>query len=341
MKELDRALNYWAVVSMRERDLDSTFGNNRKYQIECNNKILENRDYDAYVALLAAFLAYDDVVGTKSILKKDLYDFYQANCPASKPTVYKRINNTIDAVGWFVDKSGRNNIIDLSLGRYINSNIETKVRGYIVLSPLEILSLLDLKDPTAIKVYLKLKQKNALTVGKGRDLKQRMVTITGQWGLAATLGFAPTNRKTILEALQLLQQHYLINYTSGLVRENMRGKYVLINAIMGDSSKRWISYNLKTYSEGYINSQYSLRLPDGFQENNVLGYGSLSNEEVEEDELDEMIVVAQEDLSKFIPAQLYIQECELGITNHSEEALEEWKNLDDDQRRLIEIKYNS
>lgn len=263
MKEIEKAVKYWSTVKTCQNNARAESGK-VTFQIECNNELLRKKQLDGYVMLLGYFAAHIGNEGYNLISKKMLVDLYQQTMEASRKTAYKKINETIKAIDWFVVEEGKKHIIDIALDRYIREGIRDKVNGYIYLNETEMKSLLQTKNSVAIKLYLRLKQLNAISINSD-NLKLRAVTITGPKGLAASLGYAPTNDRTINNALEILQEHKLIAFTGNQYKPEQKGKYILINAIMGDTRQRWISYNLKEYSSNYIvNSWLNIQTPDAF-----------------------------------------------------------------------------
>lgn len=282
MKEVDRAAQYWAAVKEKQTEIRELIGK-VSYFVECNKELLQNRDYNGYIALLAVFAAYKTGDQDRTIYLKSLIDMYREGTGIGKQAAYENVNKTIKAIDWLTWKEGKYTIVDTAIDRYYNIGVpNAKIRGYIKLDETEITTLLQTKSSKVIKLYLRLKQLNAMSI-KNNNLQLRSLTVTGPKGLAASLGYSPTNNKTIDEALEILQEYKLIAFTGDQYKPNNKGKYILINAIMGDDKQRWVSYNLRELSDNYIlNNILNIQTPMGFEtikeetgSGNLFGYNQL------------------------------------------------------------------
>lgn len=252
--ELQRIKNYFEnVLRIEDEFYNEDIVRPYMVYVDCCNELLEDRGYNGLVALVAKLVSLycDDRI----IPKKYLYDAYRGLTNSTKDTIEKRIVSTIEAVGWTIEVRGTDEYIDTNIVQVVDENGKKKPRGYIKLTPLEAEQLLKTKDSTAIKTYLRISQLNSGYVNDREKIYLRKVTITGENGLAKSLGYSTSNSRSIKKALEKLQDNYLIAYTGNQYNENNRGKYILINALLGDSEKRWVSYNLNVYNSNTIFSK--------------------------------------------------------------------------------------
>lgn len=252
--ELQRIKNYFEnVLRIEDEFYNEDIVRPYMVYVDCCNELLEDRGYDGLVALVSKLVSLycDDRI----IPKKYLYDACRGLTNSTKDTIEKRIDSTIEAVGWTIEVRGTDEYIDTNIVHVVDENGKKKPRGYIKLTPLEAEQLLKIKDSTAIKTYLRISQLNSGYVNDREKIYLRKVTITGENGLAKSLGYSTSNSRSIKKALEKLQDNYLIAYTGNQYNENNRGKYILINALLGDSEKRWVSYNLNVYNSNTIFSK--------------------------------------------------------------------------------------
>lgn len=242
-----------------------------KFKLSCNDipdtvvrlrsglEYIKQQKYDGVVALTASILQ-NELSGENSWVKKCdianlLVDTYR-----SRGTVYKAIAETAEVLQWTPKFANGKYPFAFQPKYYEEDN-----SGYIDLNKYEIESLFSIvqlcsgerhytkKESDAIKLYLYLKSDIRIKNGGARSRWYRRYSITGDYGLAATLGFKPSYDRGIKTALSLLEEVGLLTYTSDVVAPNKAGKCLVVNAMMCDKENFWYSadYQSKNRKQGF------------------------------------------------------------------------------------------
>lgn len=220
---------------------------------------IKQQKYDGVVALTASILQ-NELSGENSWVKKCdianlLVDTYR-----SRGTVYKAIAETAEVLQWTPKFANGKYPFAFQPKYYEEDN-----SGYIDLNKYEIESLFSIvqlcsgerhytkKESDAVKLYLYLKSDIRIKNRGARSRWYRRYSITGDYGLAATLGFKPSYDRGIKTALSLLEEVGLLTYTSDVVAPNKAGKCLVVNAMMCDKENFWYSadYQSKIGKQGF------------------------------------------------------------------------------------------
>ena len=216
--------------------------------ITTKEEVLSNVKFDGMIALAAASLQKifpDNGWVYRSTLVNTLNNIGYR----SPQTLYRKISETTMAAHWKLLPQSHGMSAKLKPIYAVEGDDGTLLEGetYVTLTAPEVNVLLETLDSTAVKLYLIIKYRHQLYLKNGsRNAAFRMFTITGDNGLAKKLGYATTNARSVDKALQKLEDHGLIAYTGNLTHPGNRGKYILINALIGDNRKNnpWVGKDL-------------------------------------------------------------------------------------------------
>ena len=244
--EDSRRKKFWAAAHEMLKKYESLSGLN--IMITTKEEILSNVKFDGMIALAAASLQKifpDNGWVYRSTLVNTLNNIGYR----SPQTLYRKISETTMAAHWKLLPQSHGMSAKLKPIYAVEGDDGTLLEGetYVTLTAPEVNVLLETLDSTAVKLYLIIKYRHQLYLKNGsRNAAFRMFTITGDNGLAKKLGYATTNARSVDKALQKLEDHGLIAYTGNLTHPGNRGKYILINALIGDNRKNnpWVGKDL-------------------------------------------------------------------------------------------------
>ena len=244
--EDSRRKKFWAAAHEMLKKYESLSGLN--IMITTKEEVLSNVKFDGMIALAAASLQKifpDNGWVYRSTLVNTLNNIGYR----SPQTLYRKISETTMAAHWRLLPQSHGMSAKLKPIYAVEGDDGTLLEGetYVTLTAPEVNVLLETLDSTAVKLYLIIKYRHQLYLKNGsRNAAFRMFTITGDNGLAKKLGYATTNARSVDKALQKLEDHGLIAYTGNLTHPGNRGKYILINALIGDNRKNnpWVGKDL-------------------------------------------------------------------------------------------------
>ena len=244
--EDSRRKKFWAAAHEMLKKYESLSGLN--IMITTKEEVLSNVKFDGMIALAAASLQKifpDNGWVYRSTLVNTLNNIGYR----SPQTLYRKISETTMAAHWKLLPQSHGMSAKLKPIYAVEGGDGTLLEGetYVTLTAPEVNVLLETLDSTAVKLYLIIKYRHQLYLKNGsRNAAFRMFTITGDNGLAKKLGYATTNARSVDKALQKLEDHGLIAYTGNLTHPGNRGKYILINALIGDNRKNnpWVGKDL-------------------------------------------------------------------------------------------------
>ena len=244
--EDSRRKKFWAAAHEMLKKYESLSGLN--IMITTKEEVLSNVKFDGMIALAAASLQKifpDNGWVYRSTLVNTLNNIGYR----SPQTLYRKISETTMAAHWKLLPQSHGMSAKLKPIYAVEGDDGTLLEGetYVTLTAPEVNVLLETLDSTAVKLYLIIKYRHQLYLKNGsRNAAFRMFTITGDNGLAKKLGYATTNARSVDKALQKLEDHGLIAYTGNLTHPGNRGKYILINALIGDNRKNnpWVGKDL-------------------------------------------------------------------------------------------------
>ena len=244
--EDSRRKKFWAAAHEMLKKYESLSGLN--IMITTKEEVLSNVKFDGMIALAAASLQKifpDNGWVYRSTLVNTLNNIGYR----SPQTLNRKISETTMAAHWRLLPQSHGMSAKLKPIYAVEGDDGTLLEGetYVTLTAPEVNVLLETLDSTAVKLYLIIKYRHQLYLKNGsRNAAFRMFTITGDNGLAKKLGYATTNARSVDKALQKLEDHGLIAYTGNLTHPGNRGKYILINALIGDNRKNnpWVGKDL-------------------------------------------------------------------------------------------------